>query len=462
MFLVLFSALLTTVPTASAHLIMNTPVPYGAYANPPIDNSPLVSTGANFPCKVTDDPGTWYSQAHIADANTYAAGSVQTLAFNGSATHGGGSCQLALTSDMQPSAQTSWRVILSIESGCPTTDGVNPATYDWTVPADLAPGKYSFAWTWISKEAGQPEYYMNCAPITVTASPALKRRLLLNNSPVERRAAAAAAAAAAPVSSEYPELFVANLESVNSCKIGPDVDPLYPAPGPNVEKLLTGSTPAFASHSTSASGSASAVSSASSAATVTGTGSGSGGGGYSSSSTSSTTVETKSSTAVVSSTKTAAATTSSISASVSAKTTSTTSTSTTAPSATSTPASSGSGSNTTTTATTKSGTCTDEGMFNCVGSDYQQCASGGWTTMQALPAGTTCQQGESMGLWARSASVVDEVAGRGGKPGTEKRSAGEDAMRGKGNGEDKRKVKMWRDGRRRLGRVVGAQADDSS
>lgn len=66
----------------------------------------------------------------------------------GSAVHGGGSCQLAITSDMQPSAETSWRVLMSIESGCPSKDGSGPSTYDFTIPADLTPGQYSFAWTW--------------------------------------------------------------------------------------------------------------------------------------------------------------------------------------------------------------------------------------------------------------------------------------------------------------------------
>lgn len=53
----------------------------------------------------------------------------------------------------------------------------------------------------------------------------------------------------------------------------------------------------------------------------------------------------------------------------------------------------------------KSGPCTSEGMFNCIGSQYQQCASGAWTAMKALPGGTTCTQGESENLWARDAAA---------------------------------------------------------
>lgn len=78
-----------------------------------------------------------------------------------------------------------------------------------------------------------------------------------------------------------------------------------------------------------------------------------------------------------------------------------------APSATLSPTGGGSGSGNSTgsdggsSSSAKSGPCTSEGMFNCIGTKYQQCASGAWTAMQALPGGTTCQQGESENLWAR-------------------------------------------------------------
>lgn len=56
------------------HMIMATPKPYG---NP--DNSPL--TSANYPCKVTSDPATFYKTAGIIDQNTMVAGENQTLSF---------------------------------------------------------------------------------------------------------------------------------------------------------------------------------------------------------------------------------------------------------------------------------------------------------------------------------------------------------------------------------------------
>lgn len=415
----LFLAFFGSALQAQAHMIMANPVPYGYET---IDNSPL--TSSNYPCKVTSDPATFYSQTGID--NTYAAGSTQSLSFKGSAVHGGGSCQLAITNDMQPSTDTDWRVILSIESGCPTTDGTTPGTYNWTVPEELEPGQYSFAWTWISKLAGQPEYYMNCAPITVTAASSKVKR---DPSLVSR-------------ANEYPELFVANLDSINSCETVPGTDPVYPDPGSNVEKLLTGATPSFASVTQDGCVPISQTQGSSTLPTATAGGSGGSAAGSattdapsssSSSSSSSATSATENTssggvfvtgnqatTAASATTKTTFVTTTSIvpssteiSVYVSPVVTgsgrvTTTSSATSAVVTTTTASASavvtGSGSSNTTTsggASTKSGACTDEGTFNCVGSNYQQCASGAWTAMRALPAGTSCQQGESTGLWAR-------------------------------------------------------------
>lgn len=90
-----------------------------------------------------------------------------------------------MTKDLQPTASSTWQVILSIQGGCPGVDG--PATFDFKIPSEVAPGEYVFAWTWISKLAGQPEYYMNCAPITVEAGSA-KRSSDENLAAIESRA----------------------------------------------------------------------------------------------------------------------------------------------------------------------------------------------------------------------------------------------------------------------------------
>lgn len=127
-----FSTLLSAVAAlalaghSKAHLIMKTPAPYG---NP--DNSPLSSTGSNYPCKLSGDPSTFYSGV---EATKLTAGENATLSFTGSTVHGGGSCQLAITTDPQPSISTAWSVILSIEGGCPSTDGTSVSDYSYQIP----------------------------------------------------------------------------------------------------------------------------------------------------------------------------------------------------------------------------------------------------------------------------------------------------------------------------------------
>lgn len=119
---------------ANGHMIMKTPKPFGGAS---LNNSPL--TSSDFPCKLQGDPATFYSTEGLD--NTMAVGETQSLSFTGSAVHGGGSCQLAITKDLAPSASTSWQVILSIEGGCPSKSGQGPDTYDFTIPDSVAAGQ---------------------------------------------------------------------------------------------------------------------------------------------------------------------------------------------------------------------------------------------------------------------------------------------------------------------------------
>ncbi|KAM0317289.1 hypothetical protein ACHAO8_002616 [Botrytis cinerea] len=48
---------------------------------------------------------------------------------------------------------------------------------------------------------------------------------------------------------------------------------------------------------------------------------------------------------------------------------------------------------------TEEGTCTTEGMFNCIsGTSFQQCASGGWSAVQNMAEGTVCLAGQAYDL----------------------------------------------------------------
>ena len=133
---------------------MQKPVPYGVDT---LNNSPL---GADFPCK--QRAGTY----EVSEMNDIVAGTDQALTFSGTAVHGGGSCQISISKDKEPTAQSQFKVIHSIIGGCPGVDG-GPSEFTFQVPKEFPNGEYALAWTWFNK-IGNREMYMNCAPITVT------------------------------------------------------------------------------------------------------------------------------------------------------------------------------------------------------------------------------------------------------------------------------------------------------
>ncbi|KAH7406099.1 hypothetical protein DE146DRAFT_433707 [Phaeosphaeria sp. MPI-PUGE-AT-0046c] len=141
--------------SVNAHIIMESPVPYSVDK---IDNGPI--NKSQFPCKSN-------LGFTVSKMNTMAVGQQQTIKFKGTAVHGGGSCQLSVTMDTEPTESSVFKVIKSIEGGCPGVDGTTNE-YNFELPASIPNGKATFAWTWFSKMSGAPELYMNCAPIEVT------------------------------------------------------------------------------------------------------------------------------------------------------------------------------------------------------------------------------------------------------------------------------------------------------
>jgi hypothetical protein len=142
--------------TVHGHISLAEPVPYGKP-----DTSPLDASGANYPCKTDNGFG-------FTKMNDLVVGQAFPVSFSGSAVHGGGSCQLSLTPTMKPDTNSVFRVIYSIEGGCPGTDG-GTVSYNVKVPAEVPNGNYSLAWSWANK-IGNREYYMNCAPVSITGS----------------------------------------------------------------------------------------------------------------------------------------------------------------------------------------------------------------------------------------------------------------------------------------------------
>jgi hypothetical protein len=398
----------------AAHMKLVTPKPFGEST---LDNSPLAADGSDFPCKQRS--GVYSAEGA---SNTMPLGSTQTVSFVGSAVHGGGSCQFSVTYDEAPTASSKFKVIHSVEGGCPrkgvtgNDDGdataVDPDTYSFTVPTTLPTGTATFAWTWFNK-VGNREMYMNCAPMTITAasskrSPEDEELMARNITQLMERDQTAFDA--------LPDMFVAQIGpscsgtgSCSQCSIPESHDVLFPTPGSALDTFgdatsayikptgascgvnylagvaATGAAPV----ATGGASSAAIVASSAPAVTPTssapvGTNTALSGGVFATIPTTSTGSQATSAPAVISASSAAASQPASSPAAVAS----------TPVSSASTPASTGTtGSGSAMTAGTA---CTTEGMWNCVGgTSFQQCASGTWSVVQPLAAGTSCTAGQS-------------------------------------------------------------------
>ncbi|EJT82590.1 hypothetical protein GGTG_02563 [Gaeumannomyces tritici R3-111a-1] len=215
------------------HVSLAEPRPYKGTGYGP--TNPLDTDGGNYPCKA---PGGDGSKLEIDGAPTEVViGEPATVSFSGHAVHGGGSCQFGLTEGFAPTKNSVFKVIQSIEGGCPKANqvgnlegGQQPDKFSFTVPADFAPGDYTFGWIWINRVGGSPEIYMNCAPLKVKAGKGSTRRSK------ERRQGTHLGERQTPA---YPDFFLANLGSVTGeCStneaLKQQVPIKYPHPGSNV------------------------------------------------------------------------------------------------------------------------------------------------------------------------------------------------------------------------------------
>lgn len=132
---------------------------------------------------------------------TWDAGSTVNYTIAGTATHGGGSCQMSMSYDNG----TTWNVIQSWMGGCP----IDAMTAEVTIPTDAPSGYALFAWGWFNLE-GNREMYHNCAPVTIANGGSG-----LNDD-------------------DYPTPFVANA-GVNDCVTIENVAVVFPNPGKNVK-----------------------------------------------------------------------------------------------------------------------------------------------------------------------------------------------------------------------------------
>lgn len=234
---------------ANAHITITSPVPYGEDT---LSKSPLNADGSDFPCKQRS--GVY----DITEMNNITVGQPQTLSFQGSATHGGGSCQVSISKDTEPTKDSEWKVVHSIIGGCPANASANGSydpdgvtddfTYD--LPEGLANGEYALAWTWFN-HLGNREMYMNCAPITVNGG-----------------------SSSDDTYNSLPDMFVANIG--NGCTVLEGQDYVFPNPGGDVETPVatalgsaTSGTCAQATSGPQPSGSATSPASSAAASTST-------------------------------------------------------------------------------------------------------------------------------------------------------------------------------------------------
>ncbi|KAK1760698.1 putative chitin domain 3 protein [Echria macrotheca] len=200
---------------SSAHVLISTPIPFSV---PALHNGPLAADGSDFPCQNT---GGGYQ---VGSTNVMALGSTQPLNFIGTAVHGGGSCQISITYDTAPNKNSVWKVIHSIEGGCPAKNTPGnlgndpnfkvPFDYSFPLPTDIPAGNATIAWTWLNK-IGNREYYMNCAPVQLTGAGGPKSNW-----------------------EALPDMLKANIG--NGCTTKEGFDYKYPNPGKSVESFATG------------------------------------------------------------------------------------------------------------------------------------------------------------------------------------------------------------------------------
>ncbi|KAL1405796.1 hypothetical protein Q8F55_007472 [Vanrija albida] len=163
--------------------------------------SPLEASGANYPCKGYLGDLSGPGGASVA---SFAQGGKYNFTVQGTAVHGGGSCQALLSYD----GGKSFKVLNTIIGNCPVAGSGN---FDFDIPGDAPAGNAVFAWTWFNN-LGNREMYMNCASVTITGGGGQRKR--------------------GPSFDSRPSNFIANVG--NGCSTSEGKDLNIPNPGPDV------------------------------------------------------------------------------------------------------------------------------------------------------------------------------------------------------------------------------------
>lgn len=133
--------LLALLSVANAHMKMSSPVPFNV-AN--LDNSPLKADGSDFPCKASPDNPSSYS---ISAMNNLPVNQPIALTFEGSAVHGGGTCEISISMDSEPTKDSVFKVIQVFQgASCPSPTG---GGLTFNLPEELGnAANATLAWSW--------------------------------------------------------------------------------------------------------------------------------------------------------------------------------------------------------------------------------------------------------------------------------------------------------------------------
>lgn len=187
---------LHTITLVDAHMKMTHPVPFGVG----LERSPLDPNRDNFPCQYRGA-----STYQFTAMNKIPVNEPVLLSFDNGARHEGGTCEISVSMDKEPTKESVFKVIQVFEGGCPPNDPEAGLTFN--LPGEFpTTERATLAWTWFNK-VGNREMYMNCAPIQVTGG---SDNMEYYNS--------------------LPEMFVANL-SKEDCATIETHDPIMPDPG---------------------------------------------------------------------------------------------------------------------------------------------------------------------------------------------------------------------------------------
>lgn len=146
-FMICATLVLALCGPASAHIKMKFPVPFDVAT---LDTSPLSASGSDYPCKKSSYKVTAWNKLPVSET--------LALQFSGTAIHNGGTCQLSISMDEEPNADSTFKVIQTFEGGCPTAEGAGGLTFD--IPKEFPSTKRAtLAWTWFNQIVCAPQKY---------------------------------------------------------------------------------------------------------------------------------------------------------------------------------------------------------------------------------------------------------------------------------------------------------------